>query len=102
MSWYYWHEVVVVCCLCHQLMEFMCWFPFHFHTHTDAVGLSGAYFGEGEGLIFLDDADCSASNHSNLAECFDVETDVGTHNCAHSEDAGVICQCMHACMCESC
>lgn len=58
---------------------------------TVSIGLSGAYYGSGTGLIFLDDADCSPANHSNLVECFDVESAVGMHNCDHSEDASVIC-----------
>ena len=57
------------------------------------MGLKGAYFGEGTGPIFLDDTDCSPYNHSNLVECFDVQSAVGVHNCAHSEDASVICSC---------
>uniref|UniRef100_H2ZTM2 Serine protease 12 n=1 Tax=Latimeria chalumnae TaxID=7897 RepID=H2ZTM2_LATCH len=47
-----------------------------------------AYFGEGKGPIHLDNVKCSGSENL-LEEC--VKRDNGTHNCWHSEDAGVIC-----------
>lgn len=56
-----------------------------------AVGLSGSFFGPGSGPIFLDNADCSPDNHSNIIECFATEEVVGEHNCDHTEDASVIC-----------
>ena len=60
---------------------------------TGAIGLSGAFFGEGQGPIFLDNADCSPTNHTTIISCFDVENEVGVHNCEHREDASVICPC---------
>ena len=39
--------------------------------------------------IFLDDVRCSG-NETTILDC-DVRA-VGTHNCGHFEDAGVICQ----------
>ena len=45
-----------------------------------------AYFGEGQGLIGVDDVECVGSE-SNLMDC-NHTTD---HNCGHFEDAGVTC-----------
>lgn len=48
-----------------------------------------AEFGEGKNLrILLDDVQCEGTE-SSLLHC--KHAGVGTHNCAHYEDAGVIC-----------
>ncbi|XP_070408687.1 neurotrypsin isoform X2 [Nothobranchius furzeri] len=47
-----------------------------------------AYFGEGTGPIHVDNVRCSG-NERSLADC--IKQTPGTHNCRHSEDAGVIC-----------
>ncbi|XP_051559658.1 neurotrypsin [Myxocyprinus asiaticus] len=47
-----------------------------------------AYFGEGEGPIHIDNVKCTGGERS-LADC--IKQPFGTHNCRHSEDAGVIC-----------
>ncbi|XP_039463659.1 uncharacterized protein LOC120436884 [Oreochromis aureus] len=47
-----------------------------------------ASFGEGSGSIWLDDVSCSGSE-SSLTEC--QHRGFGTHNCTHSQDAGVVC-----------
>ena len=57
---------------------------------TVAVYRSRAYFGSGSGRIFLDEIICNGSE-SRLVDC-DMDHDViGTHNCEHIEDVGVIC-----------
>ncbi|KAK1339483.1 hypothetical protein QTO34_020166 [Cnephaeus nilssonii] len=49
----------------------------------------GAEFGEGRALpILLDDVRC-AGDEKTLLEC--GHAGLGTHNCSHEEDAGVIC-----------
>jgi len=53
----------------------------------EAVG--AAFFGEGEGDIFLDNVECTGEEH-DLFHC--ARNDWGDHNCGHNEDAGVRCQ----------
>ena len=50
-----------------------------------------AGFGNGSGMIVLDDLDCSGSEGS-LFDC-PSDSSVLVHNCDHSEDAGVRCLC---------
>ena len=57
--------------------------------HTGATALSRATFGQGTGQIWLDDVRCT-STETMLIDC--PASPLGTHNCAHSEDAGVRCQ----------
>ena len=48
-----------------------------------------AEFGEGRTLpILLDDVRCTGSER-NLLEC--AHAGLGSHNCGHQEDAGVVC-----------
>ena len=48
----------------------------------------GATFGQGTGPIFLDNVVC-VNTEARLIDC--PHNGVGTHNCDHTEDAGVRC-----------
>ena len=47
-----------------------------------------AYFGEGSGLILLDNVNCNGGE-SSIFNCGHASFSV--HNCGHEEDAGVVC-----------
>ncbi|CAL1586342.1 unnamed protein product [Knipowitschia caucasica] len=55
---------------------------------TAQMAMSSAFFGEGDGTIWLDDLDC-AGNESSLVHC--QHPLFAENNCGHAEDAGVIC-----------
>lgn len=55
---------------------------------TGATAFSGAYFGHGTGGILLDNVGCSGQEHY-LINC--IHSNIGVHDCDHSEDAGVFC-----------
>lgn len=57
-----------------------------------ALAARSAFFGQGMGPIFLDKINCQG-NESYLLQCNSelLLRVLGQHNCAHSEDAGVIC-----------
>lgn len=60
----------------------------NFIFSSGGTAKSSAYYGQGSGSIWLDDLQCSGSE-SSLFAC--VHPAVGSHNCVHGEDAGVIC-----------
>ena len=49
-----------------------------------------AHFGQGSGNILLDDLVCTG-RESTLLEC--THSGINVHNCGHSEDASVTCEC---------
>ena len=55
---------------------------------TGAVALTTG-FTNGAGQIWLDDVQCRGTE-TRLIDC--PASPIGTHNCAHFEDAGVRCQ----------
>ena len=70
------------------------WFG-HLCTHCDitvmpstGMALSGAYFGAGSGIIWLDEVKCSGTEQ-RLEHC--RHGGWGNEDCAHHEDAGVRC-----------
>lgn len=57
------------------------------YTFSTQAGLKAEY-GEGTGIIMLDDVECTGSETS-LLEC--THRDFGESNCGHGEDASVVC-----------
>lgn len=55
---------------------------------TAITGAGNAIFGQGSGLIWMDDVTCTG-NEASLFEC--GQSPLGQHNCVHNEDAGVVC-----------
>ena len=62
---------------------------FHLIHSVGGIAYSNAHFGAGTGPIFLDDVQCSSSV-SQLLEC--SSRPILSHNCQHSDDAGVGCE----------
>ena len=56
----------------------------------DSIPIRHGEFGQGNGSILLDDLMCSGEE-SSLLECLN-DNDIGSHDCSHSEDAGVKCE----------
>lgn len=56
--------------------------------HAGAIARSSAFFGQGVGSILLDSVGCSGTE-SRLIDC--PHNAIGSHDCRHSNDAGVTC-----------
>ncbi len=61
-----------------------------FHFTGSPLPLPRAFFGEGVGMVWLDDLECTGMEMS-LLEC--EHNGVGQSNCRHSEDVSIICPC---------
>ena len=61
-----------------------------------ARAFNNAFFGEGTGPILLDDVNCIRTE-IRLSDC--PANPIGSHNCLHSEDAGVRCMSGMFCCC---
>ena len=55
---------------------------------SDAIARGSAYFGQGSGSILLDVVQCTG-NEASIFSC--THNGIGSHDCDHSEDAGVVC-----------
>lgn len=58
------------------------------YRFTDAIAFTEAYFGKGEGYIWMDEVTCTG-NELSVLDC--QFNDWGDEDCDHSEDAGVKC-----------
>ena len=67
----------------------------HFYV-LDSIPIGRAAFGEGSNYPILLDQLLCTGNESSLLDCAAGE-EVGSHNCDHSEDAGVRCEGIAAC-----
>lgn len=80
--------IIIWCIYCAWIEVFWVFFSPSVHDSGVAKARVMAYFGEGTGPIHVDNVKCSGEERS-LADC--IKQAPGTHNCRHSEDAGVIC-----------
>ncbi|XP_062606198.1 neurotrypsin-like, partial [Saccostrea cucullata] len=58
-------------------------------SRLNAKAKGSAFFGQGSGHIWMDEMGCTDSD-TNLFRC--SQNAIGSHNCGHNEDAGVMCQ----------
>lgn len=65
---------------------------FNFHLFVqcsmNATAKGQAFFGQGNGRIWMDNLRCT-DNDTDLFTC--PQNALGSHNCRHNEDAGVLC-----------
>lgn len=60
----------------------------NYTMYEQSAAIGGAFFGQGTTAIHLDELRCTGSE-TRLSDC--PHGGVGTHNCGHNEDVGVIC-----------
>ena len=60
------------------------------YAYIGATARCCAFYGQGTGQIVLDNLFC-VGTETSLFSC--PHNGIGSHNCAHSEDAGVTCVC---------
>ena len=73
--------ILILLHYCHNRVHTWIYFP------LDAVAYTNAFYGQGAGLVLLDDVSCTGTE-SRLVGC---PYDSNTVDCSHSEDAGVHC-----------
>ena len=56
----------------------------------DATNITGAYYGQGDGPIWLDNVRCNLTRDMSLLEC--QYRAVPANSCNHARDAGVLCR----------
>lgn len=78
------------CVWCMDVKQYAYWIPFYWTYRVNAVAKTSAYFGQGNSQmeIWMDDVNCQG-DEIDLFRC--NRTAMGSHNCQHSEDAGVVC-----------
>ena len=70
-------------CMCRSLLVSTI-----FTIHVAPTPILRAGYGQGNDPIVLDDLRCNG-RENRLIDC--RKRTIGTHNCVHAEDAGVIC-----------
>ena len=82
------------CVLCFLIRWYVCITPDLF-CFLDSLPIRKSEYGSFYGAILLDNLMCEGQE-SSLLEC--ASNEIGTHNCQHTEDAGVKCmsQCVHS------
>ena len=83
--------MILAPCVCANCLTNLMLFMFStcFIIYSGSTGVRLAGYGQGSGPITLDNVRCVGSE-ARLIDC--PANAIGTHNCDHGEDAGVICR----------
>lgn len=75
-------------------MKGNCFFNFYLFVKCsmNATAKGQAFFGQGNGRIWMDELRCTDYD-MDLFTC--PQSTLGSHNCKHNEDAGVVCNNYH-------